>query len=117
MIKGERETEPRGFCHILFDLPFVSIHGDTGTDTFLQVNSRQEIPPGAINIRPVREGQTLFVTEGGLRAFHSHVHQWGGQQDFYKAESGDIKYSFLGYGKATRGEILLHKIKTLVRGK
>lgn len=118
MIKGERDAGPQEFCHILFDLPSVSSQGDSGTVTFLQVNSLKEVPPGAINIRPVKEGQTVFIiTDVRRRVFHSHVPSWEGQPEFYNSQSGKIRYSFLGYGDATRGEVLLHKVKSLFRRK
>src|SRR3972149_10760025 len=73
-----QELEPP--CHYIFDLPANSSSGNESPLSNLQVDSPDKIPPGALNIRPIREGDiiridTVPAADGDfwpVREIHSH---------------------------------------------
>jgi hypothetical protein len=86
MVKRERETgggeEREGPCHYMFDLVEIQDPTKGGYDSAynLQVESANEVPVGAVNIRPIHEGSVVRETYNlsdpkhpkPVRLIHSH---------------------------------------------
>lgn len=74
LLRGKEQKE-KPICHWVYDLEEVYPDGSVSNKCWLQTEKREEIPSGARNIRPIREGEELWVhlPEGRFCAVHIHT--------------------------------------------
>ncbi|MFH1971627.1 MAG: hypothetical protein ABIJ05_04570 [Patescibacteria group bacterium] len=98
-----KETEPP--CHYIFDLTVKSKDGGNTSCYFLQVDSKDNLPSDAVNIRPVHEGDRIQIRynlkEWPVEVFHFHKgtnkmsslgFEWTGTEEKPMSESKGLKW-------------------------
>ena len=81
---GRIEDQGSGPCHWRFSYERISSEGGATFAPYLQVDSQEEVPVGAKDVVPMREGDELYKTlTGSGTVVHSH--------------EGDIRKTSLGF--------------------
>jgi hypothetical protein len=72
-------------CHYLFSLKVHDPTGGSSSAGFLEVESRDQVPPEATNVRAIREGEEIRVRRGFSRRLNwpiREIHAHGPKSDF-----------------------------------